>query len=98
MFSPRDFTGDARTDVLAVKTTGEPLSSTAATGPVASRPPAVKIGSGWAGFTQVLSPGDFTTDSKTDVLATNAAGDLLLYRGNGSGGWAATGVKIALGF
>ena len=57
-----------------------------------------KIGTGWGIFSTVLSPGDFTSDRMTDVLAVNASGDLVLYRGNGKGGWAATGQKVALGF
>ena len=33
------------------------------------------------------SPGDFDGDGKADVLARRADGGLLLYPGNGKGGW-----------
>ena len=50
--------------------------------------PAVRIGAKWHVMTAVVSPGDFDGDGAVDVLARNAAGDLLMYRGNGKGGWA----------
>ena len=45
------------------------------------------IGSGWQGFTALLAPGDFSGDGKPDVLARTSGGALLMYRGNGAGGW-----------
>jgi hypothetical protein len=46
-----------------------------------------RIGSSWAGFTSVFSPGDFNGDRRSDVLARTPGGLLYLYPGNGSGGW-----------
>jgi hypothetical protein len=46
------------------------------------------VGRGWGQFSALLSPGDLDGDRAPDVLARSAAtGDLLLYPGNGSGGW-----------
>lgn len=46
----------------------------------------------------MFSRGDFSGDGKSDVMAVNSAGDLLLYRGNGLGGWASGGLKIGKGW
>ena len=96
MFSVRDFTGDAKPDVVRVTPAGDLLlyrgSGTGALGPPA------KIGTGWVGFTNVFSPGDFTGDRKPDVLAVRANGDLFLYRGNGVGGFAGKGTRIGVGW
>ncbi|GGE85002.1 CAP domain-containing protein [Mycetocola zhadangensis] len=45
--------------------------------------PRTAIASGWSGLTVKIV--DFDKDGKQDVLATNSAGDMLLYRTNGSG-------------
>ncbi|RKN48478.1 VCBS repeat-containing protein [Micromonospora endolithica] len=45
------------------------------------------IGTGWAKWTAVFSPGDFNGDGLNDVITRSAAGELLLYRGNGTGRW-----------
>ena len=43
--------------------------------------------------------GDFNSDGRTDVLARNASGALLLFEGNGAGGWlAGSGVQIGSGW
>ena len=47
------------------------------------------IGSGWNGFTALLGPGDWDGDHHHDMLARTASGYLVLYRGNGSGGFVA---------
>src|SRR4051812_35689502 len=47
------------------------------------------IGTGWGSFTAFLAPGDFSGDGKPDVLVRDGDGRLLMYRGNGAGGWAA---------
>jgi hypothetical protein len=44
-------------------------------------------GRGWAPFTALAGTGDFTSDGRPDLLTRKAAGDLLLYRGNGAGGF-----------
>jgi hypothetical protein len=46
----------------------------------------------------VFSTGDFTGDGKTDILGVKANGDLVLYRGNGLGGFTGAGTKIGTGW
>ncbi|WP_447924846.1 FG-GAP repeat domain-containing protein [Georgenia muralis] len=87
IFSPGDFNGDARNDVLArVRSTGELWLY-----PGNGRGgwlPRVKVGVGWNGMSALVGPGDFNGDRNTDVLAREAAtGRLVLYPGNGRGGW-----------
>ncbi|MBT2516502.1 FG-GAP-like repeat-containing protein [Agromyces sp. ISL-38] len=88
VFSPGDFTGDGRVDIIGVRPDGTmSLYSGNGSGGWGS-PTGQVIGSGWGQFTKVLSPGDFTGDAKPDVLAVTPAGSLRMYTGNGSGGWA----------
>ncbi|WP_460799356.1 FG-GAP repeat domain-containing protein [Microbacterium sp. GXF0217] len=55
----------------------------------------VIVGRGWSGLVPIASGIDFDGDRNPDVVVRNAVGALLLYRGNGAGGWAAsTGVQI----
>ena len=46
-----------------------------------------KIGTGWASFTALLAPGDWNGDGHPDLLARASDGRLLMYRGNGTGGF-----------
>jgi Fibronectin type III domain/FG-GAP-like repeat len=97
VFSRGDFSGDGKNDIMAVSKDGglylyrgNGLGGFAAAGQ--------RIGNGWGNFTSVFSPGDFSGDHRTDVMAVNTAGDLLLYRGNGRGGFAAAGQTIGKGW
>ena len=94
-----DWNGDGTGDVLAVDASGR-LSSTAGTAPAASpRRRAPRSAPGWGSFTRLLWPGDFSGDGKPDLLAADAGGRLILYRGNGAGGWATgTGEPIGSGW
>jgi hypothetical protein len=56
------------------------------------------IGSGWQGFTALAAGGDFNGDGNPDILARQSDGRLLLYRGNGAGGFAAAGEVIDSGW
>jgi len=52
----------------------------------------VQIGNGWQDLSAMYSPGDFDGDTFTDVLARDSSGRLVMYSGNGSGGWSAVRV------
>ena len=56
------------------------------------------IGRGWQVFDAVVAPGDWNGDRKADLLARKPSGELLLYAGNGTGGFASAGRKIATGW
>jgi len=87
-FSPGDFNGDGKTDVIARKPDGTLLLYRGnGTGYWLNGNAPDDIGSGWNNFSAAFSPGDFNGDGKTDVIARKTDGDLLLYRGNGTGGW-----------
>jgi len=45
-----------------------------------------------------FSPLDFTGDDRSDLLGITISGELYLYRGNGAGGFAGSGVKIGTGW
>jgi hypothetical protein len=82
-----DWSGDARADVLAVDSGGRLLmyrgTGAGAFVPGGGQP----IGTGWGAFTALLAPGDWSGDGKPDLLARTSDGALLMYRGNGAGGF-----------
>ena len=87
LVAPGDFSGDGKPDVLA-RDAGGALFMYRGDGDGGwLTGTAEKIGSGWGPFTTILGAGDFSGDGKPDVLAVNPAGALLMYRGNGAGGW-----------
>ncbi|KQZ88742.1 hypothetical protein ASD62_04890 [Phycicoccus sp. Root563] len=89
------FNADGRGDVLGRTRAGD-LMLYPVLGSTVGK--AVKIGAGWGGFAQVLSPGDWNGDRFSDVLALTGTGDLWLYRGNGRGGMLAGRVLVGSGF
>ena len=86
LLAPGDFSGDGKPDLLARDPDGRLLMYRGDGAGGWSGTPQT-VGSGWAPFTALLAPGDFTGDGKPDVLARNGDGTLLLYRGDGDGGW-----------
>ncbi len=99
IFSPGDWDGDNNVDLIARASNGSLLlySGNGAGGWLTGR--AQRIGTGWQVFDQLFSPGDFTGDGHPDVIGRNSAGKLLLYRGNGSGGWlSGRGQQIGTGW
>ena len=95
--SPGDFTGDGKTDLIARTTAGK-LYLYAGNGTGGFAAPGKVIGSGWQMFNTITSPGDFTGDGKTDLIARTPAGKLYLYAGNGTGGFAAPAKVIGNGW
>ena len=99
LFSPGDFTGDGKPDVLARQPDGALLlyRGDGAGGWLTGT--GEQIGSGWQPFTAILPGGDFSGDGKPDVLARQPDGALLMYRGDGAGGWlTGTGERIGSGW
>jgi hypothetical protein len=94
-----DWSGDAKSDVLAVDSGGRLLmyrgTGAGAFVPGGGQP----IGTGWGAFTALLAPGDWSGDGRPDLLARTADGLLLLYRGNGGGGFlSGSGEQIGSGW
>ena len=84
---PRDWTGEGDADLSAVDQGGAlQLYPGSGTGGFRAR---TAIGSGWQGRDHVLMAGDWDGDGNRDMIARNPSnGDLWLYQGNGSGGFA----------
>lgn len=87
IFSPGDFNGDGKPDVLWRKTDGTfyMIRGNGTGGWITGI--SENIGSGWGGAA-LFGRGDFSGDGKTDVLVRlNSTGEVRLHRGNGTGGW-----------
>ena len=98
LLAPGDFSGDGRPDILARQSDGA-LLLYRGNGDSGFTGSAAVVGGGWQDFTALLAPGDFDGDGHADVLARAQDGTLLLYRGNGRGGWVAgSGTPIGSGW
>ena len=97
LFSPRDFTGDGKADIVGVLGNGD-LYLYRGNGLGKFLGSGVRIGTGWAGFRTLFSPGDFTGDGRSDMIGVLANGDMYLYRGNGLGRFTGSGVRIGTGW
>jgi hypothetical protein len=82
-----DFDGDRLADVIARAPSGE-LLLYRGNGRGGWLSGGARIGSGWQNFTAVFSPGDFTGDSRSDLIGRRADGTLWLYATTGKGSWA----------
>lgn len=96
VFTAGDFTGDTRPDVLAVTPEGAFMIYPGDGRGGWLNEFGFARGSGWDMFAVLTSPGDFTADTKPDVLGVTPDGAMLLYRGNGVGAWI-TGVGELIG-
>lgn len=88
----RDLDGDGLTEVLARVKSGQTgagqlrrFEYNESTG-VLNQVGTVALSGGWGAFTQILAPGDFDTDGRSDLLVVKADGTMALLRGNGTGG------------
>lgn len=84
----RDFNGDGRNDVVAVRDDGT-LWFYAGTGTVSTNSPgympAQKIGnSGWDAYTNIVGVQNFGGSGSNDIVATRADGTLWFYAGTGT--------------
>ncbi|NUO33724.1 MAG: SpoIID/LytB domain-containing protein [Dermatophilaceae bacterium] len=80
------FDSDNIADVVARRSDGTLwLWSGSATGRLDRAP--VKIGTGWGGINLLVPVGDLSGDGHTDLLARTSTGTLVLYLGNGAGGF-----------
>jgi FG-GAP-like repeat/Glycosyl hydrolases family 16 len=94
-----DFNGDGHTDLMGVKTDGTSwLYEGNGSGGWLNGGNGINVGNGWNVFTQILGVADFNGDGYPDVMGVKSDGTLLLYEGNGSGGWLNGGNGINVGF
>ncbi|HLL64206.1 MAG TPA: VCBS repeat-containing protein [Micromonosporaceae bacterium] len=98
IFTPGDFNGDGFNDVITRSKEGQ-LFLYRGNGKGGWINPAtnILIDSGWQNYTAIFSPGDFNGDGFADVVVRNSTGELLLYSGNGTGGWKNGGKATVIG-
>jgi surface antigen len=92
-----DFSGDHFADVFAIATDGR-MYLYRGNGAGRWLPSRKQVGTGWQTLKSVFSPGDFSGDGLPDLLAVRSDGRLVLYRGNGAGGWKGTRTVFGAGF
>ncbi|MER7074050.1 FG-GAP-like repeat-containing protein [Terrabacter sp. NPDC000476] len=97
LFSPGDFTGDRKPDIVGRRTDGS-VYVYAGNGRGALSGSGVLIARGWTVFDQVLSAGDTDRDGAADLVAHRSDGNLYLYRGTGRGRLVPGNVLIATGW
>jgi len=85
IYAPGDWNLDGKVDLVGVNTAGQMLLYAGNGKGTFAKP--VQIGHGWYDYT-VIPTGDLTGDKKPDMLAiNNKTGVLLLYKGDGKGGF-----------
>ncbi len=86
IFSPGDFDGDGKTDVMARHSTTKDIYLYRGSGSGRFASGWTIVGSNWAYVDRIFSVGDFNMDGNTDVIARySSTKDLYLYEGNGIG-------------
>ena len=99
LVSGGDFNGDGRSDLIA-RTHGGQLYMYKGNGAGAwldGGAPTLIGGAGWNTYDTLLMPGDFSGDGKPDLIGRTPAGQLLMYRGNGTGYWLDDGAVTLVG-
>ncbi|MFD6712919.1 LamG-like jellyroll fold domain-containing protein [Micromonospora chalcea] len=101
VFSPGDFDGDGKRDILFRKSTDNNLylvKGNGAGGWLTGTP--IQVGTGWGSAQMIFSPGDFDGDGKPDVLYRKSTDNgLYIVKGNGAGGWlTGTSVLVSAGW
>jgi hypothetical protein len=96
LFSPGDFTGDGKPDLLYRDQPTQNLFMRRGAAGGGLEATSVQIGTGWSSANWIFSPGDFSGDGKADVLWRKTDGTFYMVRGNGTGGWV-TGTSEQIG-
>ena len=94
---PRDVTGDAKMDVLAVEAGSGALRVYSGNGKGGWNPTTVAEASGWNAYAKALTAGTWDADTISDVIVQDTAGNLFLRSGTGNGTFAAA-KKIGAGW
>jgi len=81
-----DFDGDGAADIVALSETGG-LWLYSGNGAGGWKGDPVQIGRGWGSMSAILAVGDFDGDGRSDLMARTAAGAMMLYPGDGAGGF-----------
>ncbi|NES16574.1 MULTISPECIES: trypsin-like serine protease [Micromonospora] len=64
-----------------------------------TNPSGTQIGSGWGGYKNILTPGDWNGDNMMDLLGVNSSNQMRLYTTDGHGKWIdASGKVISAGW
>lgn len=95
VFSPGDFDGDTRPDIIARDASGSLyLFRGDGYGNLRDGGARTLVSRGWGAFDAVFGPGDVDGDTKADLVARQSNGDLYLFPGKGDG---SVGSRIRVG-
>jgi len=89
VFSPGDFSGDGKPDLVWRNKVNQNLYTIAGDGAGHLSGSVIQVGTNWSAADIITSVGDFSGDGKPDVLYRNASDThLYMMKGNGANGWA----------
>jgi hypothetical protein len=99
LMSYGDWSGDGKTDVLGRTPAGQLIMwrGNGAGGWLNGGAQTLVGGAGWQSFDTLLMPGDFSGDGKPDILGRTPAGQLIMWKGNGAGGFLDGGAQTLVG-
>jgi RHS repeat-associated protein len=84
--APGDFTGDTEPDLIGRDTLGN-LKLYIGDGVGGWAVQNQQLGQGFQVFSKILTPGDFSGDTKVDIIGVYPGGSAEMFKGNGTGGW-----------